>query len=407
MRMNTGLLAVGVFLAGGWLAAVADETLPLKNGDFSAVQDRKPAEWKLMGESAGHTLERVEVDGRPCAKLTYKPGREAGKRIPDAYMLQRLSFTMKRWDAFEVSLRARMEGSENGSFHLEFEGGSSYFHKVFNATSQWQVFKTAFRLSKGSVDPGERIEIWLHSPGTLYVSSICLKRLDAVVKFSESMVVQPSQGKNLVWNGAFGAGPNGWSTCGRYVQGGNLENLHGTVEIRRRARGQELPRCGMGGEYMESLLEVPFSNPGKEVLQGNYWASNFGWIPVEKDASYTLSAWMRASQGKCFPILGIRYCVKPEEKEEKWLPHFVSGSGRDGRSSPSPSKPPAIIAMCLSAPPGIAAKPAWLNRSGWTWISAAFNWRREKLPRTSSRICRSKLASSPHSQAGFSKGANR
>lgn len=323
MRISATLWALVVFLVWGCPVCIADETLPLVNGDFSTVKDGKPAGWKLMGESGGHTLECVGADGRHCAKLTCKVAKEVGKRIADAYMVQNLGFTMKRWDAFEVSIRARMEGSEPGSFHLEFEGGSSYFHKVFAATDQWQVFQTTFRLSKGSVDPGERIELWLRNPGTLYVSNVRIKRLDAAVKFSQQMLIQPSRGKNLVWNGAFGAGPNGWSTFGRYVTGGNLENLHGTIESGDSPVGRNFLRVRMGGEYAESLLELSGSSIGKEVRQDNAWAANLGWIPVEKDAPYTLSAWMRASQSKCFPILGIRYCVKPEEKTEQWLPHFV------------------------------------------------------------------------------------
>ena len=124
-------------------------------------------------------------------------------------------------------------------------------------------------------------------------------------------------GKNLVPNGSFEAGSDGWSSLGKsgaYLGGwsplgegsewGNLACLHGHVENSGGADGQAFLRIPLGGDQTPEMFFDYFKTVHVRELRP--LAANLGWIDVEPGKPYTLSVSMRASRDGIRASLGAR-----------------------------------------------------------------------------------------------------
>ena len=101
--------------------------------------------------------------------------------------------------------------------------------------------------------------------------------------------------KNLVPNSSFECGSGSWSSLGRnitFVAG--LTTLFGDVESGAGYDGNHALRINLSPD---ETWVASFNWPsGASEVQNAPLAANLSWIPVQKDAPYTLSAYMRADR---------------------------------------------------------------------------------------------------------------
>lgn len=152
-----------------------------------------------------------------------------------------------------------------------------------------------------------------HAPVvTVRSAAVPLGNDPGMVRFTH--VVAPLGGKNLLPNGSFEAGTAGWSSLGLgvghknswapLVEGwGNLEALHGTVELGDASHGKHFLRTRLGGGHTPVLDFDYFVPVHRRELRP--LAASVGWIEVTPGQPYTISVDMRASHEGIEAAFGV------------------------------------------------------------------------------------------------------
>ncbi len=279
----------------------------VKNGDFSQVEEGKPAGWVTIGDPEYVTQELVTADegGDPCAKLVCTRC-EGGQRRQYAVLAQVGQLRLEEGRLYELACRMRAEAMDELTVRVSIGDAerrrSSGLRVDLPVTGSWSEYRLPFAAARAIGETG-RLQFAIAEPATLYLDDVRLVAIDPdQIVFTH--VVPPGSGKNLLPNGSFELGKIGWSAVGRDIAWGNLDRLHGRVERSGGADGRRFLRIPLGAREGPTFY-WDYYEPVVRTLR-MMLAANLGWIRVDPGQPYTLSCDMRASVPGVTAVLGVR-----------------------------------------------------------------------------------------------------
>lgn len=304
--LRAAILLLLTFPAVSPVHAVESVNL-VANGDFARDADGTPQGWAACGAPTNvHQILSIEEDddGKRFARLACtRCEPKGGDSHAMLAQVGQVHLTQNHLYQFSCRLRATGLASRTVRVAIQETDGwlPSGLFTEFNLRPNWQPYHVIFRATR-DVGPSGRLQLWFAEPGTLDVADVRIAEL-AAQTFEYTNVIAASGARNLLPNGSFELGGAGWSSLGTGVGWGDLDRLHGSVQ--------------MGGTHGKSFLRIPLGGDQTPVLHFDYFvptvkrelrvmAANVGWIPVEKGAVYTVSCDMRSSVSGVRAAIGIR-----------------------------------------------------------------------------------------------------
>jgi len=308
--LAAALLAAAILLAAcpAPAAPAAEPENLVANGDFSATADGRPARWQAPGDSGvDQRLETArDSGGNPYARLVCTRFEERGQ-ASHAMLAQTGAVALVRGRMYEFSCRARAEGIPGGAVSVAVSNTRRWdncgLQMSLPVGRAWKTFRRVFTASQTVPAADTRLQFWFTETGTLCVDDVRIVpfRMGDVV-FTD--VVAPGDGRNLVRNGSFEAGADGWSSEGSRTGWGTLSRLHGSLQAGEAPDGRSFLRIPLGGRDTPVLAFDYYEPEVRRELAP--LAVTLGWIRVEPGRPYTLSAWMRAGRDGVRARLGVR-----------------------------------------------------------------------------------------------------
>lgn len=207
---------------------------------------------------------------------------------------------------YRISFAARQQGIPGGALHVAISNTESWgncgLQESARVRDKWKEFEFVFRATQ-TISDHIRLQFWYTSTGTLWLDEVKVEPSEPVVKrFTE--VVAPLGSVNLIPNSSFECGTSGWGSIGDISGwGGNLNLLVGSVDE-------------AGGRFHSSSFKIALTPETIPVYYFDYFPlyrvpvkapllANRGWIEVEKDMPYTLSAYIKADSEDLAGVLSV------------------------------------------------------------------------------------------------------
>ncbi|MCC6446394.1 MAG: hypothetical protein IT210_23455 [Armatimonadetes bacterium] len=305
-------LLSGVLLTLAGTARAAGGNL-VANGDFSRLENGSPVGWEVSGnpENVTQTLQVIETKGSRFARLRCSRFRGSGGSN-HAMIAQVGQARVEKGKTYEFTCRARMDGIASRSATVALQDMTDWdtcgLYTGLNLGRDWKTFRVIFRASR-TVGEKSRLQFWFTETGALDLDDVRLVEIaPGSVAFTDT--IPPPGGRNLVPNGSFEAGLAGWSSLGVPAGWGNMAHLHGSLQ---REGGNRFLRIPLGPKATP-VLYFDYLKPVAQ-RQTRLLAARRGWIPVKKDAQYTLSCRMRSSKEGARAALAA---VAADPSEDVW-----------------------------------------------------------------------------------------
>ncbi|MDB6168503.1 MAG: hypothetical protein JWM88_1367 [Verrucomicrobia bacterium] len=387
------LLAVSILNLFACLTGVAAQEL-VTNGSFEQMVHNFPAGWSRTedennraaatwsideGPDSAHAL-KIErtLDPAPASRVTGAIHVEAFQRGIALYARQKytLTFQAKALGTANESLQVRIDDVE--------ASGPPPLAATVSPTSEWRKYRLEFMTTADVLPENFKLTFTFASKGTLWLDDVSLAGGDsasraetAVPKFQPRLPALGS--KNLVPNGSFECGADGWLSLGKPLRfGGNIAGLYGSVEAGPASDGTQSYRLTLGaGSTPQSYFDCW---PPEQLAQSRLLTANRGWIEVEKGRPYTLSADMRSDRPGITGVLQFNFNgdarknVQPMTKEvvltENWQRYSYTVVAPDDGvfvavgpdvSKISPSTPVTFRADAVQLEAGETATPFEAN----------------------------------------------
>jgi hypothetical protein len=367
-----GTLALGFGLAT--LMGVPPKNI-IDNGSFERAVGERPEAWQLWAGADGRANVILSLDqgraGGNALRLEYPapaprmdspdplaaPPVGFGQRgialnVSDPYTL---SFWMRGENIFGQSVRvALLDTSERKYVAME---------KPLYATPEWRHYEFNFQWWLNKAPDTAELRFTLTEYGTLWVTGVAITSIPPISPHYTPRLPQ-TDGRNLVPNGSFEVGRDGWTTLGTKVNwGGNLSGLYGEISQDAPVNGANCMRVEVGPG--KSPITYADCWPPARVVQNALLAANQGWIDVTVGQPYTLSAYMKASRAGVKGRLMIRQGgdpskegIQPIQKEfvlsEKWERYSLTVKAQ-------------ATQLCVAVGPDITATP---DAQAAVWLDA-------------------------------------
>ncbi|MBI5835329.1 MAG: carbohydrate binding domain-containing protein, partial [Armatimonadetes bacterium] len=270
----------------------------LVNGDFSADADRDgvPDGWTTSGDQGVRQALRRETlpDGSACALLACTAFTQSS--AASHCMLAQVGavkLTQGQW--YRLRFRVKGEAVAAGSVDMAISDTKTWsncgLHDGVFLSPDWAWYETTFRATQ-TVSATSRLQFWFGSTGRVWFADMTLEPTTAPRRqYTERM--PETTARNRVPNAGFECGEAGWGSVTDVPGwGGNLNRLVGrVVEAGAHSGG----RCLEIAVSPRNLLTYWFDyfdlqqQPVRMPL-----AANRGWLGVEPERGYTLSAWVKA-----------------------------------------------------------------------------------------------------------------
>jgi len=314
----TGALAV-VALLGVTSCAWANLVV---NGSFEQFKSNIPDGWGTS-DTHGRVTSVISVDkgrsGGHCAKVvcTAYPPEGTERRGDQADIYQQglsivggtryhITFWMKARGVDDCQVKAMVADITDQSDTL--------LAKLLDVSDRWKRFDFDFTAYRDIPKENMRLLFGLEGLGTFWVDDVEVTALPAEPARLNPRV-PPIGAKNLVPNGSFEAGTDGWSTLGTEARGwgGHLCGLYGDVVSDGAWDGTRCLRIELGpGKTPVAYTDVW---PAQKSIHSVLLAANLGWIDAEKGNTYTLSAYMRADRPGVKGAMMFRFGQAQRKKE--------------------------------------------------------------------------------------------
>ncbi len=355
-----------------WFALVAPlqaENLA-RNPGFEVDADGQgaPDEWRMSGDS--RLVEQSLAldagrDGSRCARLActrYQAGNPAAHA-----MICQMDIPVRRGAGYRVSFWAKGEGIADQVVSVGLSDTAVWadcgLQDSFVPTPQWTRYDFVFRASRDCAK-GSRFQIWFHSTGTLWLDDVAFEEAgDQLYRPGEIM---PAAGRrNLVPNASFECGSDGWGSAewDRTAHwGGPMNQLFGQLDSQQAYDGQACLRIELNPDNQPVSFFDYYElhrSPVRAPLAGNQ-----GFLPVEPQQAYTLSAYLRAAEDDTPALLAVRqFAGGTQQKQvrvgrdwQRFALTFKPTSrwcyvlaGPDLRPAPDRPAPPARATVWLDA----------------------------------------------------------
>lgn len=311
------------------------------NGSFEQIVHNFPAGWGRTEDESNRVTAAWSIDqGRDSAnslKIECTAFPAVADIVPTSHAdVSQRGISFVAGQKYVLSFEAKAAGIAAGAFSVRVYDTKTWDSPPLAAsvpvTGKWREYR--FEFTATSDIPRENSLLWftLDSTGTLWLDQVSLTSTVAepgpepkAPKFQPRL--PGTAAKNLVPNGSFECGADGWLSLGQALSfGGNVAGLYGSIESGHAAEGRRAFRLKLGpGATPESYFDC--WSP-QHVVQGRLLTANCGWIEVEAGQAYTLSAYMRSDKPGTKGILQFNFNsdarkdVRPLSKEvaltEKW-----------------------------------------------------------------------------------------
>jgi len=266
------------------------------NGSFERVAGGKPEGWAAYG--AGLVQELRADQGRAGGKSARLACTAYVRTGSDSHaMLAQVGrITVKKGRTYLFSCWLKAEGIGGRQVSIALKDTTDWancgLEVPVRLTREWKRMEARFRADRDLGD-ASRLQIWFAETGTLWVDDVQIVESEPV-KAAFTNAVPATGSRNLVPNGSFEAGADGWSSLGESCGWGNLSGLFGAVVEGQGFDGGKCLRVELG-PGKTPMTWFDYLDPCA-IEQGSPLAANIGWIRLKPGAKYTLSAWMRADR---------------------------------------------------------------------------------------------------------------
>ncbi|GAB4126984.1 carbohydrate binding domain-containing protein [Thermopirellula anaerolimosa] len=277
------------------------------NGSFEqdANGDGIPDGWSTAGRAGVRQELRIVEDARRgrVARLTCT-AFESG--FPDSHamlaQLDRVSLQRGQW--YRLSLWARGSDIESGSVNVAIVNRrvwrESGLQEIFAPSEEWESFAFDFRATDDLAAADSRLQIYFTGTGTLYLDDVVLEPSSGP-RYDREPIIPFDGDVNPVPNSSFECGSGGW---GGYsvISGGwaaNLFFLPGEWDPNEAYHGRAAWRLTLDPAD-RPISYFDYFDPQVTPLK-NPMVAPVGWIPIERGAKYTVSAYVKAD-GDDLPV---------------------------------------------------------------------------------------------------------
>lgn len=366
--------AVAVLSLGAIVPVFASPRNIVVNGSFESSVDERPEGWQLFTAPSGKgkpTLVLDSTDDHGKALRLQYPAQPTGAASHDPLLAPTIAFG-QRGIALNVSdpytlsfwIRGKDISGQSVSVSLVDFSGHEYtaLKKEFYATTEWKHYEFNFQWWLNKAPSTAELRFSLSEYGTIWLSDVSIATVSPSPPAYNPQVI-PTRGGNLLPNGSFEVGTDGWATLGVPAGwGGGLTGLYGEISKDSPFDGKNCLKIDLGpGRSPETFAD---GWPQQRVVQNALLAANRGWLRVTPGESYTLSAYMRASRPGVVGRLLIRQAgdplkegIQPTSRDadlsEKWERYSLTVKATSSQ-------------MCVAVGPDIAKTPempatAWLD----------------------------------------------
>jgi hypothetical protein len=310
------IVFVKSFLFLSWPSASA-ETFAASNlvinGSFEQIRDGRIVAWQIApAEGVIQNLFPDLTTGRDHAARLECVSFLRTNRTSLCTVGQARDFGIRQGHWYRFSCQAHSKALVGGMVTVELTTDTQsrrpddtiILFLQMPVTSQWKRFEKVFQATcSGTVY--SRLAFWYDETGILWLDDVELCEVPPVpLEFTDTHV--PGEGKNLLPNGSFECGSDGWSSLGQPLGwAGGLVGLDGEIQKGGASDGAYCLRIDMGpGKTPLTSFDL---YPVTCRYQTAPLAATVGWVKVEKGLPYTLSAYLRANRPQVKAVLKARF----------------------------------------------------------------------------------------------------
>jgi len=332
------LLAFALTVLGTAGRVAADEPNMLKNADFAKVdQNGVPQHWQVnfQGQGANEVngqASRVQgPEGNPALRIECTEFRSQDGR---AWVILKQDGTVKtrKGQKLYVSFWMKQENINGGLVNLSImrlNPWGTVYQTCIAATPEWRKVELIIR--PAAACENTRFEIYFTETGTLYLSDIFVAettKLEIEVNPIRLKMVRerkPPTEKNLLWNGSFEAGMDGWGTEGfdhNVVKIDTAETHHGERSARI--------------DFDEGSVPVGYPDypKARKVVFATVQCASRGWTRFERDEQYTLSLSLKSDRKNLRAQIGVVFMTGAREQRsmtvtDQWQRYALTFAARD------------------------------------------------------------------------------
>ncbi|MCU0917929.1 MAG: carbohydrate binding domain-containing protein [Planctomycetes bacterium] len=303
------MVVVALILAAVVSRCPAQERDMVRNGDFEQDSDGNGMadSWQFSGDQ-GVVVSWARdpgFTGQFSQKLqcTAFAGTSSASH---AMLCQMNTLRLEKGRWYQISFAAKEQGIPGGGIHVAISDTQTWqncgLSESFRARSAWRQFEFVFQATQ-TISDHTRLQFWYTSTGTFWLDSVRLVPSAPVPeRFTE--VLPPTGAVNLLRNSSFECGTGGWgSIADTPGWGGNLDMLVGSVDT-------------TVGRFHGSSFKIALTPETIPVFYFDYFPlyrepvkapllANQGWVSVQPDTSYTLSAYLKADADGLAGVLSI------------------------------------------------------------------------------------------------------
>ena len=375
MKSSATVLTLGFFVC--ITAFAGQEKELIVNGSLEQTAHNFPTKWERTDDECNHVTATWTVEEDPGSGKVFKinctefsPQAMGTPEINHADFLQR-GIALTAVQKYTLVFKAKGTGIADKAFSVQAQDSknpaSPALRSTVAVTADWREYRLEFTPKQDIPRESSLLRFVLASTGTLWLDDISLRGdtgvtagMAVVSKFQHRL--DRLTARNLVPNGSFECGADGWLSLGqRLSYGGNIAGLYGNIESGQAPEGAHTFRLTHGpGLTPESYFDC---YPPQHIVQRRLLTANRGWIEVEPGRSYTLSAYMRSDRPGTKGILQLNF-NGDAQKEVQPLAKEVVLTGKWQRYSYTVVAPEDGVYVAVGA--DVTNAPASATITFWT-----------------------------------------
>jgi hypothetical protein len=309
---NPGFIAILICIVSSIGAAQTGDLI--RNGGFEEDEDDNGLadHWRFAGDSGVVATwgRNKGYSGQFSQRLTCTSFTSLSP-ASHAMICQVDTLKLEKGKWYRFSFAARQQGIPGRAVKIAISNTKSWtncgLQESFRASSKWKKFEYTFRAAE-TISNHVRLQFWYTSTGSLWLDEVKLEPSEPVVKrFME--VIAPTNSVNLLPNSSFECGISGWGSIADIPGwGGNLNTLVGGSD-------------NTAGKFHSSSFKISLTSETIPVFYFDYFPlyrvpvkapllANRGWISVDRNVPYTLSAYMRAGSEGLVGVLSVNQAFR-------------------------------------------------------------------------------------------------
>jgi len=314
---------------------MADGPNLVRNGDFSET-DRggKPTHWQVSFSGKGVEGRTAMVDGPEGGRAIKIECTDFPAKGGAAWVIFKQDGTVntKPRQKLHISFWVRKENLRTRTVALaimRIKPWGSIFKTGIPVANEWR--KVELIATPRAECDNTRFEIYFVERGVLYLSDIHVAETTKNAVEVNSIRLKMAREatlpveKNIVWNGSFEAGIDGWGTASfdhNVVKIDNAQARHG--------------KCSARIDFDEDSLPVGYSDypKARKVVPRKVQCVTEDWMRFEKGKRYALSLYLKSSRKDTAASIGLFFMTRASSTKrvsvsDRWRRYTLSFTARD------------------------------------------------------------------------------